>query len=200
MKLTVDLFKTKLGEVKKILWILGSYAFSFILLFVLIDLILGTAVFYKYVFLAETKAPQITGQILKFDEATYQKVLEKLQTNQKGMGSLIVTEKPTIANPASVNCTKQGGNLIIKNKEDGSQYSLCYFDDNRACEEWAMIRGECPVGGVKTTGFDTVAQSFCAWSGGQTFAVENAVCTFDDGSTCLAEEFYQGNCQKGEIK
>ena len=106
----------------------------------------------------------------------------------------------TIANPASTNCVEQGGTLVIKNKEDGSQYGLCFFEDNRACEEWAMMRGECPVGGVKTTGFDTIAQSFCAWSGGQTFAVENAVCTFTDGSTCLADNFYNGTCQKGENK
>ncbi len=104
----------------------------------------------------------------------------------------------TIANPASVNCKDKGGNSVIKTKPDGSQYSLCYFDDNRACEEWAMMRGECPVGGVKTTGYDTEAQSFCAWSGGSTFAVDNAVCTFKDGSKCLDQDFYIGICQKGE--
>jgi len=104
----------------------------------------------------------------------------------------------TIANPASENCESNGGRLVIQKKETGSEYGLCYFDDNRACEEWAMMRGECPVGGVKTTGFDTVAQSFCAWSGGKTFAVENAVCTFDDGSTCLADDFHNGTCSKGE--
>ncbi len=103
-----------------------------------------------------------------------------------------------IANPASVNCTEKGGNLVIEKKDDGGEYGLCYFDDNRACEEWAMFRGECPVGGVKTTGYDTQAQKFCAWSGGNTIAVENATCTFTDGSTCLAEAFYTGECQKGE--
>jgi len=110
------------------------------------------------------------------------------------------TQTTTIANPASTNCVENGGTVVIKEKEDGSQYGLCYFDDNRACEEWAMLRGDCPVGGRKTTGYDTIAQSFCAWSGGQTFAVENAVCTFNDGSTCLADDFYSGTCQKGENK
>lgn len=102
-----------------------------------------------------------------------------------------------MANPASVNCINQGGNLAIKDGPNG-QYGLCYFDDNRACEEWAMMRGDCPVGGVKTTGYDTEAQRFCAWSGGSTLAVPNAVCKFSDGSQCDADAFYNGACQKGE--
>jgi len=102
-----------------------------------------------------------------------------------------------IANPASVNCQKVGGNLVIKTGPNGGQYGLCYFEDNRACEEWALLRGDCPVGGVKTTGFDTDAQSYCAWSGGKTLAVPNAVCTFTDGSTCLDDAFYNGTCQRG---
>lgn len=104
-----------------------------------------------------------------------------------------------LANPASSNCLEKGGRLVIETKEDGSQYGLCFFEDNRACEEWAMFRGECPLGGVKTTGYDTMAQKFCAYSGGQTLAVDNAVCTFSDGSTCLAEDFYTGTCQKGTM-
>lgn len=114
--------------------------------------------------------------------------------------ALEVAETPiaSIANPASENCLQQGGQGSIQTKEDGSQYSLCYFDDARACEEWAMFRGECPVGGVKTTGYDTVEQKYCAWVGGRTFAVENAVCTFEDNSTCSVVDLYSGACQKGD--
>jgi len=103
-----------------------------------------------------------------------------------------------LANPASVNCKEKGGTSVNKTMPSGGQYGLCYFDDNRACEEWAMFQGDCPVGGVKTTGYDTEAQSFCAWSGGSTFAVENAVCIFKDGSQCPDEAFYAGTCQKGQ--
>lgn len=99
-----------------------------------------------------------------------------------------------LANPASVNCLDQGGQLVMKEKPDGSQYALCYFDDNRACEEWAMFRGDCPVGGMKTTGYDTEAQRFCAWSGGNTTAMENALCILPDGRECLADDFYLGEC------
>jgi len=123
----------------------------------------------------------------------------KLQQTQSEVLNIENQSEPAgIANPASQYCGEQGGNSVIKTKDDGSQYGLCYFDDNRACEEWAMMRGECPVGGVKTTGYDTEAQRFCAWSGGATYAVENAVCTFGDGSTCLADDFYNGNCGEGQ--
>ena len=103
-----------------------------------------------------------------------------------------------LANPASVNCVEKGGTVQMKTRGDGGQYGLCYFEDNRACEEWALMRGDCPVGGVKTTGFDTEAQSYCAWLGGQTLAATDAVCTFNDGSTCLAALLFNGQCNKGE--
>jgi putative hemolysin len=51
-----------------------------------------------------------------------------------------------------------------------------------------------PKGGVKTIGLDSVDQKYCAWSGGQTLAVANAVCTFKDGKKCLTETFYNGKC------
>ena len=99
-----------------------------------------------------------------------------------------------LANPASTNCAKVGGNLVIETKPDGSQYGLCYFEDNRACEEWALLRGDCPVGGIKTTGYDTIDQKFCAWSGGSTLAVANSVCIFKDGKKCSTLDFYNGKC------
>lgn len=110
------------------------------------------------------------------------------QTNNKNAVSV------GIANPATTHCAKEGGVSRIITKQDGSQYGLCYFDDNRACEEWAMFRGECKVGGVKTTGYDTEAQMFCAWSGGRTQAVEGAMCELPSGKVCNAEAYYSGVC------
>jgi putative hemolysin len=100
-----------------------------------------------------------------------------------------------LANPASGNCQKVGGLLKMQKRPDGGEYGLCFFEDNRACEEWALFRSECPVGGVKTTGYDTEAQKFCAWSGGQTTAVANAICTFANGSNCPVDAYYSGSCQ-----
>ncbi|MCX6781623.1 MAG: DUF333 domain-containing protein [Candidatus Magasanikbacteria bacterium] len=52
-----------------------------------------------------------------------------------------------MANPASVNCDEKGGNLEIKKDANGGEYGMCIFPDGKQCEEWAMFRGECPVGG-----------------------------------------------------
>lgn len=100
-----------------------------------------------------------------------------------------------LANPASVNCSKKGGTLKIKTNGDGGQYGLCEFEDNQACEEWAMYRDDCPVGGVKTTGFDNVEQQYCAWLGGQTLAVPDAVCNLPSGNVCKNDALYNGTCQ-----
>jgi len=56
------------------------------------------------------------------------------------------------------------------------------------------LRGDCPLGGVKTTGLDTIDQKYCAWSGGETLAVPQSICTFKDDSKCSTEEFYNGKC------
>lgn len=99
-----------------------------------------------------------------------------------------------LANPASVNCTKLGGKIIIQKRGDGGEYGLCQFDENRACEEWALTKGDCPVGGRKTTGYDTIDQNYCAWSGGETYAGKNSICKFRDGSKCSTVDYYNGKC------
>jgi putative hemolysin len=63
-----------------------------------------------------------------------------------------------IANPASENCVKQGGTVSIQKNSDGSEYGLCIFPDGKQCEEWAMQRGECPVGGILVVGRYTAQQ------------------------------------------
>lgn len=119
--------------------------------------------------------------------------IEKISHERKTVPLVPVTK---IANPASEYCVKQGGVLHIEKKENGGEYSLCTFDDNRSCEEWAMLRGDCPLGGRKTTGYDTVEQKYCAWLGGQTVADPNAVCTFKNGKVCELVPLYKGSCQQ----
>lgn len=99
-----------------------------------------------------------------------------------------------LANPASVYCGKQGGTTVIQTNGSGGEYGLCNFGSGMACEEWAMYRGECPIGGVRTTGFDNIQQKYCAWSGGETLAIQNATCTFKNGNTCSVDAFYNGTC------
>lgn len=103
-------------------------------------------------------------------------------------------EKTSLSNPASENCTAQGGTLTIKTRGDGGQFGLCTFEDNMSCEEWALYRGECPVGGIKITGFDDIGQMYCAWLGGKTLAIENSACTLPNGDTCATSDLYSGKC------
>jgi len=57
--------------------------------------------------------------------------------------------KTAMANPASTHCIKEGGSLVIRKRGDGGEYGVCLFKGGRECEEWALFRGECPVGGVE---------------------------------------------------
>ncbi len=50
-----------------------------------------------------------------------------------------------MANPASVNCEKLGGTLVIEKGADGGERGVCRFGDGTQCDEWALFRGECPV-------------------------------------------------------
>jgi putative hemolysin len=109
-----------------------------------------------------------------------------------------------LANPASENCIKQGGTLAIEERGDNGQFGVCYFEDNLQCEEWALMRGDCPVGGVKVTGYVTPAARYCAITGGE-YAItgnsgaddEQGTCTFKDGSQCAAWDYYNGKCVPG---
>ena len=72
-----------------------------------------------------------------------------------------------LANPASQNCAARGGTLRIERRPDGGEYGVCVFADNYQCEEWAMLRGHCPVGGLRVTGYVTAAARYCAITGGR---------------------------------
>ena len=112
---------------------------------------------------------------------------------------------PNLANPASVNCDKQGGQLSIQKRPDGGEYGVCLFEDNRQCEEWALMRGDCPVGGVKITGYVTQAAVFCAITGGEYKITANSntdqeqgTCTFKSGKTCDAAAYFAGTCSAND--
>jgi putative hemolysin len=55
------------------------------------------------------------------------------------------TTNTQIANPASVNCIKNGGKLSNIDKPEG-QVGMCTFSDGSVCEEWAFFRGNCNLG------------------------------------------------------
>ncbi len=116
------------------------------------------------------------------------------------------TLKPTandagIANPASVNCEEKGGILSLRDRIGIGTIGVCVFDGTHQCEEWALFRGECPLGGVDISGYATDAAVFCVISGGE-YAVtgnngaadERGTCTLKNGTTCNVWEFYAGTC------
>lgn len=110
-----------------------------------------------------------------------------------------------LANPASTNCIDQGGTVDIRERGDGGQYGVCVFDDNRQCEEWAMLRGDCPVGGLRITGYLTDAAVYCAITGGDYVVgaedeagVEQGECTLPSGDVCDAWAYFDGRCPTSE--
>ncbi|HUX80011.1 MAG TPA: DUF333 domain-containing protein [Alphaproteobacteria bacterium] len=98
-----------------------------------------------------------------------------------------------LANPASQNCVKKGGTLQITKRGDGGEYGICIFDDNRQCEEWALFRGDCPVGGLKITGYLTPEGTYCALKGG-TVLDNEMVCHLPSGKSCPTQDLYEGKC------
>jgi putative hemolysin len=125
------------------------------------------------------------------------------ETHSDGNSQSVTDEKhPSyLPNPASANCIKKGGKVVIEKRGDGGEYGICLFEDNRQCEEWAMFRGNCPVGGIKVTGYVTPAAQYCAITGGQYSITANSnkdneqgTCSFKNGIKCDAWEYYDGKC------
>lgn len=105
----------------------------------------------------------------------------------------------SMVNPASAYCTESGGDLKIEKKivdgEDKGEYGVCYFEDNRQCEEWALFRGACPKGGLKVTGFENQEQIYCAILGAQV-DMQNSLCLFSNGAECDINDLYAGECKQ----
>ncbi len=97
-----------------------------------------------------------------------------------------------IANPASKYCIEHEGKVVIKKLPNGNEYGVCDFGDARFCEEWALFRGECPIGGVKIAGYDNAAQRYCAITGGQV-DMEKNTCR-KNGKVCDIGKYYNEKC------
>jgi putative hemolysin len=110
--------------------------------------------------------------------------------------------QPHLANPASARCIEKGGALRIERRPDGGEYGVCVFTDNYQCEEWAMFRGQCPVGGLRVTGYITPAARYCAITGGRYMVGANSgqpnelgACALPGGKFCEAGAYYAGACR-----
>ena len=89
----------------------------------------------------------------------------------------------------------------MEQRDDVGQIGVCYFADNKQCEEWALEKGYCPVGGVKVTGYNTPAARYCAITGGQYTPTgmtpdgqEDGNCALPNGEVCGVWQYYNGYC------
>ena len=99
----------------------------------------------------------------------------------------------SLANPASMNCLEQNANVEMRKNASGSEYGVCVFPSGFECEEWAMLRGECPVGGVDVSGYRNALDYYCAINGG-TVLGDN--CKLSEDITCNSEDYYLGRCHR----
>ena len=98
-----------------------------------------------------------------------------------------------VANPASANCVEQGGTLEIESRGDGGQYGVCHLAIGRACEEWALMRGECPKSGAEVAGLSSADARYCVLQGGQ-LILDGGSCRLPDGKRCSLQALYGGTC------
>ncbi|MBN1584931.1 DUF333 domain-containing protein [Candidatus Uhrbacteria bacterium] len=103
-----------------------------------------------------------------------------------------------VSNPASVNCGDAGGQLAVAKRPDGAEYGLCLFGPDRQCEEWALFRGECPVGGIDISQYGHPADVYCVVTGHEltrSLVFGSSGKCLVDGVTCSASEFFEtGSC------
>jgi putative hemolysin len=165
-----------------------------ILILIVCVIVLGALVSRQNLTMAELSQSVVTLSSSVYDVAV-QKKNAIIKTSEKAMMK--------VANPASTNCVSANGKLQIAEKS-GGQYGICVFPDGKQCEEWAMFRSECPVGGVDLTGFAEPADIYCAITGHE--ATKNAepgksgTCKINE-IECSAQEYYDtGECKYSVVK
>ena len=70
------------NKTRKILWALGKDAFMLILIFVLLSLLFGEFLFYRYVVMSQLQEPDMVTPLIKFQENLYNSVLKEWQERQ----------------------------------------------------------------------------------------------------------------------
>lgn len=104
-----------------------------------------------------------------------------------------VTKAGAVSSAAYAKCTSNGGFVTTARRGSGF-YNVCNFADDMNCELYALYAGQCPVGGVKTVGYSTTPQVFCALRGGHPQGSNNGQCKMPDGKVCSTDSVYQGTC------
>ena len=81
--LGIKSFLVKGKDLRNIFWFLGSKIFFVILLLILLDILFGGMLLYKYAILAENQPPNSLNQGSKFNIAAYQEVSKKMEMRDK---------------------------------------------------------------------------------------------------------------------
>jgi|GEM_PF-2171151 len=80
----------------KTAWAIGKEAFSYIIVFILIDIIIGEILFYQFVIVTNLQNPQIVTPPVQFHVQTYQAVVGQIQVRQEKFAGIVPS---AIANP-----------------------------------------------------------------------------------------------------
>ncbi|MEI7855912.1 MAG: DUF333 domain-containing protein [Methanomicrobiales archaeon] len=129
-------------------------------------------------------------------------------------GTAVTTPAPIgvgMANPASVNCGKLGGNTDIKKDAQGNEYGMCTFTNGTTCEEWALFRNEgCKAFTPVTTtaaavGMANPASVNCGKVGATSEIMNNpdgsqyGMCKFPNGTACEEWALFRGEGCKPNV-
>lgn len=165
-------------------------------LILVVAIVLGlTALFYYFNSIKDNPVKYLDSHAIDTKKVFEERNKTRLKMRNKSANPL-AAEGISMSNPASEYCIKVGGTLETKTLGDGGEYSICDFEDNRSCEEWALYRKDCPIGGIKTVGLDTPEEIYCTQIGGKTLAEANSKCALPGGDVCSNEDLYNGKCPK----
>lgn len=184
-------------NIYEIINLMSQKGFSLLVVVALTALILGLGTISYYLYSKSDNPIQLFNrpkdQKLAFEQRN-KKRLESAAVKKGTEISPISTVGMGISNPASEYCIKVGGDLQTLTRGDGGEYSICNFPDDQSCEEWALYRRKCPLGGVKTIGYDSPEEIYCVQLGGKTLSSPDSRCTLPTGQTCLNTDLYNGKC------
>lgn len=107
-----------------------------------------------------------------------------------------------MANPAAQNCARLGGTTEQMVRGTLGTTGICRLKSGRACEEWALMRGECPEEGVDEKPYATVEARYCVLRGG-ILSLEagqtderKGTCFLPESRSCGVEAYWLGQCPK----
>ena len=87
--------KTGFASTRKLFWTIGLHAFSAVLILILLDVLFGGFIFYKYIFLAKNQKPEINTASFQFEDDPYQKVLNQWQERDTKLAEYLQKNYPS---------------------------------------------------------------------------------------------------------